>query len=203
VLPRPADSARRATILAAARTLFSERQYARTTMADIAAAADMGVGSLYVYFPTKEAIAATSVESHFGELHEAIIPPLRDLVVAEAVAQGLAAGIEQAKQNLDMLALCRLFPPRHFLPALRRLLEAIEQAVAHQMDQGAFRALDPAFVTHWVNAQIEWIVMRCFVERVGDIEEERRQLTDVIVRAIVQFVGKRAQRRSPMLRAQQ
>ena len=84
-MPRPADPARRATILHVARRLFHDRQYARTTMADIAAAAGMGVGSLYVYFPTKEAIALTLVERYFAELREAIIPPLRDLVGAEAI----------------------------------------------------------------------------------------------------------------------
>jgi AcrR family transcriptional regulator len=184
-MPRPADPARRATILAVGRKLFHERQYARTTMADIAAAAGMGVGSLYVYFPTKEAIALTLVEGYFAELHEAIIPPLRDLVGAEAISQALAAGMERAERNLDVLALCRLVPPQHIMPERRRLLEAIEQAVAHQIQQGAFRVLDPTFVTQWVNAQIEWVITRCFVERAGDIEEELQQLTDLIVRAIV------------------
>jgi AcrR family transcriptional regulator len=185
-MPRPADPARQAKILDVARTLFGERQYTHTTMADIAAAAGMGVGSLYVYFPTKEAIAATLVERYFVELHEAIVPPLRDRVGAEAIAQALAAGLGRAEHNMDVLALCRLFPPRHFLPEQRRLLEAIERAVAHQIYQGAFRALDPAFITQWINAQIEWVITRCFVERAGDIEEERRRLTDLIVRAIVQ-----------------
>lgn len=184
-MPRPADPARRAKILDVARKLFHERQYARTTMADIAAAADMGVGSLYVYFPTKEAIAVTLVEGYFAELHDVIVPPLRDLVGAEAISQALAAGLGCAERNLDVLALCRLFLPRHFQPEQRRLLEAIEQAVAHQIHQGDFRALDPAFVTQWINAQIEWIITRCFVERAGDIDEERRQLTDLIVRAVV------------------
>ena len=67
-----------------------------------------------------------------------------------------------------MVALCRLVPPQHFLPERQRLLEAIEQAVAQQMRQGSFRALDPTFVTHWVNAQIEWVITRCLVERAGD-----------------------------------
>src|SRR5262249_44335364 len=185
-MPRRADPARRTAILTVARTLFHERHYVQTTMADIAAAAGMGVGSLYVYFPTKEAIALTLVEGYFAGLHEAIIPPLRDLVGAEAIAQALAAGLGRAERNLDVLALCRLFPPRHFLPQQRQLLEAIEQAVGNQIGQGNFRALDPAFVTHWINAQIEWVITRCFVERAGDIEEERRRLTELIVRAIVQ-----------------
>src|SRR5690348_15998425 len=101
-MPRHADPARHATILAVARKLFHERQYVHTTMANIAAAAGMGVGSLYVYFPTKEAIALTLVERYFAELHEVIVPPLRDLVGEEAVTQALAAGINSAKRNIDV-----------------------------------------------------------------------------------------------------
>jgi AcrR family transcriptional regulator len=185
-MPRQPDPARRTKILAVARTLFHERQYSRTTMVEIAASAGMGVGSLYVYFPTKEAIAATLVEHYFAELREVIVPPLRDLVGAEAITQALATGIKSAERNIDVVALLRVIPPRHVLPERQRLLEAIEQGVAQQVRQGNFRALDPAFVTHWVNAQIEWIIIRCLIERAGKIEDYLRQLTDVIVRAIVQ-----------------
>lgn len=185
-MPRPADPERRAAILAVARTLFHERHYARTTMAQIAAAAGMGVGSLYVYFPTKEAIALTLVEDYFAELREVIVPPLRDLVGVEAISQALAAGITSAERNIDVVALLRVIAPGHVLPERQRLLEAIERAVERQMRQGHFRPLDPAFITQWINAQVEWVIIRSLIERAGAIEDYRRQLTDLIVSAIVQ-----------------
>lgn len=188
-MPRPADPARRAAILAEARTLFYERHYARTTMADIAVAAGMGVGSLYVYFPTKEAIAATLVERYFAELHEVIVPPLRDLVGAEAISQALAAGIASAERNIDVVALLRVIPPGHVLPECQRLLEGIERAIERQVRQGHFRPLDPAFITEWINAQVEWVIIHCLIERAGKIEDYQRQLTELIVRAIVQPPG--------------
>lgn len=188
-MPRPPDPARRARILDEARKLFFERQYARTTMAEIAAAAGMGVGSLYVYFPTKEAIAATLVERYFAELHEVIVPPLRDLAGAEAISQALAAGIKSAERNIDVVGLLRVIPPRHVLTERQRLLEAIEQAVTDQIRQGHFRPLEPTFVTQWINAQVEWVIIRCLIERAATIEDYLRQLTDVIVRAIVQPPG--------------
>jgi AcrR family transcriptional regulator len=185
VMPRLADPARRAAILAVARTLFHERQYARTTMAEIAAAAGMGVGSLYVYFSTKEAIALTLVERYFAELQEVIVPPLRDLVGVEAISQALAAGIKSAERNIDVVALLRVIPPGQVLPERQRLLEAIEQAVERQVRQGHFRPLDPTFITEWINAQVEWAIIRSLIERAGEIEEYLRQLTELIVRAIV------------------
>src|SRR5260221_6960559 len=185
LMPRPADPARRAAILAVARTLFHERHYASTTMAEIAAAAGMGVGSLYVYFSTKEAIALTLVERYFAELHEVIVPPLRDLVGVEAISQALAAGITSAERNIDVVALLRVIPPGHVLPERQRLLEAIEQAVERQVRQGHFRPLDPTFITEWINAQVEWAIIRSLIERAGEIEDYLRQLTELIVRAIV------------------
>jgi len=185
-MPRPAVPARRAKILSVARMLFSAHQYAHTTMADIAAAADMGVGSLYVYFPTKEAIAATLVERYFAELHEAIIPPLRDLVGAKAIAEALTAGINSAELNIDVVVLLRVIPPRYVLPERTRLLEAIEQAVDRQIHEGHFSPFDPRFITEWINAQVEWVIIRCLIERAAEIKDYLRQLTDVVIRAIVQ-----------------
>ncbi len=184
-MPRPADPERSARILAAARALFFQRQYEQTTMADIAAAADMGVGSLYVYFPTKETIALTLVEHYFAELHEAIVPPLHDLAGAQAITQTIVAGLASAQRNIDVVALCRLIPIQCLLPERQRLLAAIEHAVAHQIGQGHFLPLDPIFVTQWINAQIEWVIIHCLVERTGSIAAYQHQLTEVIVRAIV------------------
>jgi len=174
-----------------ARTLFHERQYARATMAGIAAGAGMGVGSLYVYFPTKEAIALTLVEGYFAELRAVIVPPLRDLAGVEAISQALTAGFNSAERNVDVVALLRVVPPRQVLPERQRLQEAIEEAVAHQIRQGHFRSLDPRFITDWINAQVEWAISRCLIERVGEIEDYLRRLTDVIIRAIVQPRGTR------------
>ena len=43
-------------ILATARQLFWKRGFARTTMPDIAAAAELAPGTLYLYFPSKDAL---------------------------------------------------------------------------------------------------------------------------------------------------
>jgi hypothetical protein len=83
------------------------------------------------------------------------------------------------------VALLRVIPTGHVLPERQRLLEAIEQALERQMRQGHFRPLDPAVITQWINAQVEWAIVRSLIERAGAIEEYRRQLTELIVRAIV------------------
>lgn len=48
-----------AALLAAAATLFVEKGYEATTMTEIAARAGASIGSLYLFFPTKPALAQT------------------------------------------------------------------------------------------------------------------------------------------------
>ncbi|MFT8644052.1 TetR/AcrR family transcriptional regulator [Gluconacetobacter sp.] len=60
-----------ADLLAAASDLIAERGYQATTMAAIAERAGARIGSLYRFFPNKEAIADTLLRRHLDILREA------------------------------------------------------------------------------------------------------------------------------------
>jgi AcrR family transcriptional regulator len=182
-MPRLPSAERRATILHVARSLFAEHSYAQTTMADIATAARMGVGSLYVYFPTKDAIALTLVDEYFAELYRTILPPLREHTGVAALTSAIAGGLECAARNLDVLSLCRLVASQnaqHVAAANSHLAQALEQAIAQQMTQGHLRQYDPALITRWINGQIEWAINECFLEKRGDLAEYERLLAEVV-----------------------
>src|SRR5215471_7739405 len=53
---KQASAIRRCAILEAARTVFARQGYANTVVEDIARQADIGKGTLYLYFPSKEQI---------------------------------------------------------------------------------------------------------------------------------------------------
>jgi AcrR family transcriptional regulator len=53
---KEANAQRRRSILDAARTVFARQGYASTVVEDIARQADIGKGTLYLYFPSKEQI---------------------------------------------------------------------------------------------------------------------------------------------------
>ena len=55
------------SILKAAAQVFASRGYARTTTNHIAARAGVSVGSLYEYFPGKDALLVELAESHIAE----------------------------------------------------------------------------------------------------------------------------------------
>ncbi|MFN8543493.1 MAG: TetR/AcrR family transcriptional regulator [Candidatus Binatia bacterium] len=58
----------REDLLAAARRVLADRGLHQTKIADIAAAADVGVGTFYLHFPTKEALFNAVVEEMVGRL---------------------------------------------------------------------------------------------------------------------------------------
>ncbi|GIF37913.1 TetR/AcrR family transcriptional regulator [Actinoplanes xinjiangensis] len=71
-----------AEILDAALALFAETGYDRTSTNAIAARAGISPGSLYQYFPNKEAIADALSERLLGELREAHAAAFDDSAVA-------------------------------------------------------------------------------------------------------------------------
>jgi AcrR family transcriptional regulator len=63
--------ARRREILVAARTLFAEKGFARTSMADVVAATGLSTGSVYRYFPSKGDLVLAVCEDGTDERFEA------------------------------------------------------------------------------------------------------------------------------------
>jgi AcrR family transcriptional regulator len=60
--------ARVAALMAAAAELFAQKGFAATTMTEIAAGAGAAIGTLYLFFPTKEALAQAILADHAEEL---------------------------------------------------------------------------------------------------------------------------------------
>src|SRR5713226_4217032 len=62
----------RQELLAAATRVLAEKGLDRTKVTDIAAAADVGVGTFYLHFPDKEALFDAVVEETVGRLKKAV-----------------------------------------------------------------------------------------------------------------------------------
>jgi AcrR family transcriptional regulator len=61
-MARKADPTRKDTIVTAAITVFSRKGYAAARMVDVALAAGIGKGTIYEYFPSKEALFFATFE---------------------------------------------------------------------------------------------------------------------------------------------
>jgi AcrR family transcriptional regulator len=57
-----------AALMASAAELFSEKGFDATTMTEIAARAGAAIGTLYLFFPTKEALAGAILHEHAQDL---------------------------------------------------------------------------------------------------------------------------------------
>jgi len=80
-----------ADLLQAAAAVFAEKGYEAATMTEIAARADAPIGSLYQFFPVKEALADTLVQNYVALL-------AADLQQLESLAAGL--DIRRLVENL-------------------------------------------------------------------------------------------------------
>jgi AcrR family transcriptional regulator len=79
---------RREHILKTARKLFWKKGFPGSTMPDIAKAAELAPGTLYLYFPSKEAIYIELLAEGFGQLRDRLIGAVRpdDETPAQAAA---------------------------------------------------------------------------------------------------------------------
>jgi AcrR family transcriptional regulator len=72
---RDAPAGKRERLVAAARRVLHEQGVERTTLADIAQAADVPVGNVYYYFKTKDQLVEAAIKEH-GECFKATLAAL-------------------------------------------------------------------------------------------------------------------------------
>jgi AcrR family transcriptional regulator len=152
-VPRvPRRVRKRAQILEAASRIFATRVYHLVTMDEVAQAARVGKGTLYRYFPSKEALYLAIVDAAFGLLIErleavraaAVPPPL-------ALQRMITAIVETFAQHLPSFRLIhrgegRLFLRKKEVIQARRvhIAELVSEVLDRGVEAGAFRKVDRA-----------------------------------------------------------
>ncbi|MFI5731741.1 TetR/AcrR family transcriptional regulator [Kribbella sp. NPDC051587] len=103
--------ARRAQIVAAARTCVAEQGFHKTTMADVIAASDLSAGAVYGYFKSKEDIVAAIAEealSSVDELFGSVLltgEPVSPLLVLERILKHIVSMAERPDGDITKIAL--------------------------------------------------------------------------------------------------
>lgn len=182
--------------MAAAR-IFDERGYHATTTNHIAEAAGVSVGSLYQYFPNKDALLVALAERHLAEATPAFEERLRSLEIdrppIEVVARSLIELAVEQNDSSRLHALLHADAPR--TPELVAQFEAlaflvIEAAAAHLErtgtggDQPLRRA---ALLVAAVDAAVHQVVLRY---PSGD--ERQAAIDDLVALAIGGLAADRA-----------
>ena len=139
----------RSALLQAAKRLLATKGFHGTKIADIATAADVGTGTFYLYFPTKDALfadlvreTAVAASEAIGAAKAAVTDP------RERARVGGETFFRFAAENRDVFKI--LFGhSAQFDELLREVhqifIADIEQDFAAGVAAGAFRDLPPAF----------------------------------------------------------
>jgi AcrR family transcriptional regulator len=148
----PRRARKRAQILEAASRIFATRVYHLVTMDEVAHAARVGKGTLYRYFPSKEALYLAIVDAAFGLLIERLeavragaMPP------PAALGRMIAAIVETFAQHLPSFRLIhrgegRLFLRKKEVIRARRahIARLVSEVLDRGVEAGAFRKVDRA-----------------------------------------------------------
>lgn len=105
---RTADPTVRATILGAARMVFQRKGYTDARMTDIAALAHVAVGTIYLYFNTKEALVMALADDFYQRLHQEALPSLRQGDFATAIATALHTTLRIMHEQRNLLTMVYL-----------------------------------------------------------------------------------------------
>ncbi len=184
----------RSRILDAAARVFSLHGYAAGTTNRIAAEAGLSIGSLYQYFPNKDAILVTLVRAHVTEGTEAVLAaveqarrlPGEDLAGRVQAIVDAVVGVHAGDPALHQV----LFEEAPRPPELLDELRALEDGAVHVAAELIARR-PPADLTHedemtarMVVTTIESLVHRLVATRQPRVavDDVRREVTAVVVR---------------------
>ena len=140
----------REALLRAARRLMAERGFEGTTIADITEAADLGFGTFYLYFQSKEDVLRAVLDEGFGRMLKRVRDPRADsLPPWEALRFVTSQFVRAARENTDLFLIVfrhgrdQLAPIRSFGDAFSlRLQDVLERGIG----EAAMRPVPTALV---------------------------------------------------------
>ncbi len=156
---------RPAEILDAALDCFVARSFAATRVEDLAAAAGVTVGTVYRYFPSKDALVAALVERHLdtswsrGSEIAAAYGSLQAREIVALLLNRWALSLEQPAAAAILMVIIREAPQfpdaaKTYAAQLRSGIVAIERALRHGVDRGEFPLLDVSATAHALAAAV-------------------------------------------------
>lgn len=147
---------RRRQIMAAARSLLFDKGLAATSINQIAKRAELGVGTIYFYFQSKEELFASLQVEGLQLLHQRILAAC-ETSTDPAEQLGAAAGVylEFSRDQLRYFDVINYFlsaPEILLSPELKHrvdeksgdILRAIARIITAGVDDGSLRPVDPA-----------------------------------------------------------
>ena len=161
----PKKKTNRNTLLSHASRLFRVNGYHHTTMADIGDACGLIKGSIYHYFPSKDALGLAALKQQHDHFEEALFTPARDESVPvekrlHAFCDGLARYYQDSEGGClsGNLALELGDDLPRFKAAIRALFLAWEEVLAELLEEA--HPVDAAYLARERVAATQGALMR-------------------------------------------
>lgn len=151
--PHTSEGSTRDRILEAARHLFGQKGYERTTTKELAATAQVAEGTVFRYFPNKKAILIEIATEGWVEILTDLLTELSEMGSYEAIAQVMRHRMGNWHRNGDLLRVC--FLETQFHPELRdhiqnevisKMTDVAEAFFSTAMEKGIYRPMNPRIV---------------------------------------------------------
>ena len=183
-----AKAARREEILAAARRVFAGRGFRGTTIADIAENAGVALGTIYLYFASKDDVFAALNEQFNALIVSAMTGAPAAISLDETVRRRVENVFDACADNRDLVRLVVLNTDPDSA-ATRRMREAdlarsgpMVQALRQGMAAGNVRQADPRIMARLITGLVSIAVYQAFVLSDGrDADKYRKACGDMIV----------------------
>jgi len=184
------QAAKRERILAAALRLFAHEPYQAVTMDRVADAAGVAKGTLYLYFPSKDAlylgVLSDGLDTAYRTYQSSADPRLP---VVERLRRSIAVMVEFYDQRRDFLRLFATEEPR-LAEARNRIIEASRERgfnffaslIEEGIRTGVFTRLDPRLATFTIQGAIRSLLLYYGSSR--PVSEISRELGNLMLRSL-------------------
>lgn len=172
---------KRQAILAAARELFASQGYEETTIAEIARAAGMAVGTVYLYFQNKHDILIDVCLTLNAEVAKVIqSPAILALPLQQVPRAIIEASFRISRENLRFMG---YYQVEGQSPGEVARLRTAKDEIAGSLDayfqyiiaQGQIAPFDTAAYAELLNDLVSATLQRCFAVEAGAREEFYRE----------------------------
>ena len=185
-------------ILKAAAQVFSRRGYAATTTNHIAERAGVSIGSLYEYFPSKDALLAALMEAHIEEADAALTRASAEVAGDDRDLAGIVRHLVRTMITLhdrDRDLHRVLFEEAPLSRRLRQLLADVEQRIVSGVARRVtahpeVRVANPTLAASIVVHTVESLTHKLVVHGHRDVDVDA--YIDEIVRLVTGYLTARA-----------
>lgn len=161
---------RRQDIISAALALFLEKGFGDTAVGDIASAAGVATGTVYLYFPSKDQILIALHEEFQQGMAAHIMEVATDMIERmesgeaidhhEPIDTVLDAMARYSQEKRDFAEVCMRHLPSDLAGAVadgeQRFVQLLTSVLEQSTSKGIFHTSDPEMFAHLINGAMTW-----------------------------------------------